>query len=202
MIWQEHHFTTSSLVTVEMFELSSALSMIQEDTKPLVAIQVFNILSVYYFVRGQLIEAMEKVRATSELVRRHNIRFLSSPDDLWDPLAAPSPEAEEQVCALSYHMYKSIVGHLSLGVPSELGLEYEQEFQSIPVRPFVVSVSPRLIWTTLDALPDALSLIPCGITSAVRLFTPPHPPPRVGPHSSHHNALVPFADRCFRVYLN
>ena len=133
MMWQEFNHT-HSLSAVEGFELQLALSMLKEDTKPLVVLQVFNALSVYYFVRRRLPEAFDKLRYVSDLVRRHNIRFVTPATDMWDPLTAPSTESEELICALSYHMYKSIVGDLSVGVPSDLGMEYEQEFESIPVR--------------------------------------------------------------------
>ena len=123
------------MVTIETFELEQTLAMLAGDILPLAALQVHNCLGMYYLLRDSCPKAVESVAIASHLVRRHNLRFVTPTTDVWDPMLEVSRESEEIACALSHLLYMNMVASVLLGIPSELGTEYEQEFQSIPVCP-------------------------------------------------------------------
>lgn len=132
MVWQETNHTTS-LATIEAFELEATLSLLTPDVPPLTQLQVHNVLGIYFFIRRMWAEGSEQVRLASEVAQRHDLRFASSPADLWNSLLELSAEDEERVCALSHLLYINIDRQLVLGIPSSLNVEYEQDFQSISV---------------------------------------------------------------------
>ncbi len=124
---------TPSLPDVEAFELEATLSLLTDDTPPLIALQVHNIVAVCYVMRKNIAEGLEHVRLASEVVQRRRLRFVPPSAHMWDPLQELEPEAEELVCAMSHLLYMNTNLHMAMGVPSELDAEYEQEFQSVPV---------------------------------------------------------------------
>ncbi|RPD55328.1 hypothetical protein L226DRAFT_491808 [Lentinus tigrinus ALCF2SS1-7] len=129
VMWQEINHTTS-LAPMELFELESAISFLTANTAPLVKIQVYNVLAMYYYIKHMFPEGSEHTRLGTEVALRHGLRFTTSS---WDPLVEPSPEDEQMVCALSHLFYITIDRQMVLGIPSELGPEYDEDFQSIPV---------------------------------------------------------------------
>ncbi|EJF58013.1 hypothetical protein DICSQDRAFT_173382 [Dichomitus squalens LYAD-421 SS1] len=143
--WSQLNRTTP-MGTVETLELEATLALLTSDTQPLVALQVHNCLGVYYFIRHMFSEGVESIRMASDLVRRRNLRFIAPATDVWDPMLELSRESEETVCALSHLLYMNIARFVVLGMPSELGPEYEQEFQSIPL------MYPQLSRTYLSIL--------------------------------------------------
>ncbi|KAI0691962.1 hypothetical protein C8T65DRAFT_670216 [Cerioporus squamosus] len=130
MVWQEVNHTTS-LATVEFIELQATLSLLTPDTAPLIQLQVHNILGIYFFIRRRFSEGSEQLRLAWEVVRRYDLRFVTPSTESWDPLADPAPETEDLVCALSHLLYINIDRQMVMGIPSDLGVEYEQDFQSI-----------------------------------------------------------------------
>lgn len=143
LMWQAFA-RTSPLSDFERSELDSALSLIQGDTAPLIMLQVSNVLSIYHFARKDFVEVNNKLAYASALVHRHNMRFsaLSPLADFWNIsalTAAPPEDAEAQICALSYHMYKSVVQHLAMGAPLSLNPDFLNEFGSVPVRDLALS---------------------------------------------------------------
>ena len=104
MVWQETNHTTS-LATIEAFELEATLSLLTPDVPPLTQLQVHNVLGIYFFIRRMWAEGSEQVRLASEVAQRHDLRFASSPADLWNSLLELSAEDEERVCALSHLLY-------------------------------------------------------------------------------------------------
>lgn len=133
-----------SLPDVEAFELEAALCLITDDASPLIALQVHNIVAVCYVMRKHIAKGLEHVRLASEVVQRRRLRFVPPTAHMWDPLQGPEPEAEELVCAMSHLLYMNINLHMAMGVPSELDVEYEQEFQSVPVSGPLVQSKPQV----------------------------------------------------------
>ncbi|KAI0713774.1 hypothetical protein C8Q76DRAFT_784663 [Earliella scabrosa] len=132
MIWQELNGTQSPAAT-ESFELEATLSFLTNDTPTLVTLQVRNILATYFFVRKRFSDASKQITLASDLVLRHGLRFISPSTDMWDPLLEAPHEIEELVCALSQLLHMNIDRYMVLGVPSELGPEYEEEFNSLSI---------------------------------------------------------------------
>ncbi len=139
MIWQESNRTTS-LATVEFIELEAARSLLTADTAPLIQLQIHNTLGLYLLCRRRFSEGSEQLHLASEVVRRHGLRFVPSAD-VWDPLVEYAPADEELVCALSHLLYINVNRQMVLGIPSDLGIEYEQDFHTIPVSVAVPSPS-------------------------------------------------------------
>ncbi|RDX47331.1 hypothetical protein OH76DRAFT_1405941 [Lentinus brumalis] len=151
MIWQEIHRTTS-LATTEFIELEATLSLLTADTAPLIQLQIHNTLGIYFLVLRKFSEGSEQIRLASEVVRRHGLRFVPPSAELWDPLVECAPADEELVCALSHLLYITIDRQMVLGIPSDLGVEYEQEFHTVPIMYPTLSRSSLAIFRARGAL--------------------------------------------------
>ena len=189
LMWQQFHHT-DCLATVEALELDSAISLLKAHTRPIVVLQVLNSLSIYYFVRRRLVEAADRLAFATHIIRQNNIRFFNLSTDVPDPLLFSSDESEEFICALSYHMYKVMAQQLALGVPSELGIDYEEEFRSIPVRPSPVHATTLLPPADRpDDLPFTFPLLPLRPPRTWRFSLPARPATYRNPHTHHNHAL-------------